>query len=179
MSRLPRLLALFVAMITFIGLTVGAAGTAQAKPRPADPSTVPITGTLADGTGSVTGTFDVSRFAVQDGTLMAIGTFTGTITDAAGNTTSGTDSLALPVNLAQSSGSCQILHLELGPLDLDLLGLQVHLDQVVLDITAQQGPGNLLGNLLCAIAGLLDGPTGLNAILTQIAALLNQLLGAL
>ena len=179
MLRLPRPLAFLVAMIAFIGLSVGAAGTAQAKPRPADPSTVPITGTLADGTGAVAGTFDVTRFAVQDGTLMAIGTFAGTITDAAGNTTSGTDSLALPVDLAQSTGSCQILHLELGPLDLDLLGLQVHLDKVVLDITAQQGPGNLLGNLLCAIAGLLDGPTGLNAILTQIAALLNQLLGAL
>jgi hypothetical protein len=31
------------------------------------------------------------------------------------------------------------------------------LNQVVLDITAIPGPGNLLGNLLCAIAGLLDG----------------------
>lgn len=53
--------------------------------------------------------------------------------------------------------TCPILHLELGPLDLNLLGLRVQLDQVVLDITAIPGPGNLLGNLLCAIAGLLDG----------------------
>ena len=52
---------------------------------------------------------------------------------------------------------CPILHLELGPLDLNLLGLRVQLNQVVLDITAIPGPGNLLGNLLCAIAGLLDG----------------------
>jgi hypothetical protein len=52
---------------------------------------------------------------------------------------------------------CPILHLELGPLDLNLLGLRVHLNQVVLDVTAIPGPGNLLGNLLCAIAGLLDG----------------------
>ncbi|MEU4393228.1 hypothetical protein [Kribbella sp. NPDC023855] len=52
---------------------------------------------------------------------------------------------------------CPILHLELGPLDLNLLGLHVHLNEVVLDITAIPGPGNLLGNLLCAIAGLLDG----------------------
>jgi DNA-directed RNA polymerase specialized sigma24 family protein len=27
-------------------------------------------------------------------------------------------------------------------------------------ITAQSGPGNLLGNLLCAVAGLLNGPPG-------------------
>lgn len=52
---------------------------------------------------------------------------------------------------------CPILHLELGPLDLNLLGLRVQLNQVVLDITAIPGPGNLLGNLLCAVAGLLDG----------------------
>ena len=52
---------------------------------------------------------------------------------------------------------CPILHLELGPLDLNLLGLRVQLNQVVLDVTAEPGPGNLLGNLLCAVAGLLDG----------------------
>jgi hypothetical protein len=52
--------------------------------------------------------------------------------------------------------TCPILHLDLGPLDLDLLGLHVHLNEVVLDVTAIPGPGNLLGNLLCAIAGLLD-----------------------
>jgi EAL domain-containing protein (putative c-di-GMP-specific phosphodiesterase class I) len=45
----------------------------------------------------------------------------------------------------------------------------------VLDITAQSGPGNLLGNLLCAIANLLNS----NGALSSIAQLLNQLLGAL
>jgi hypothetical protein len=53
--------------------------------------------------------------------------------------------------------TCPILHLDLGPLDLNLLGLHVHLNEVVLDVEAIPGPGNLLGNLLCAIAGLLDG----------------------
>jgi hypothetical protein len=71
--------------------------------------------------------------------------------------------------------TCPILHLELGPLDLDLLGLQVHLDRVVLDITAVPGPGNLLGNLLCAIAGLLDG-VDLGGVLGN---LLQQLIDAL
>ena len=83
----------------------------------------------------------------------------------------------MPVDLAQAAGSCQILDLVLGPLDLDLLGLQVHLDTVHLNITAQSGPGNLVGNLLCAIAGLLNGGLPLSGILGQIAALLNQLLG--
>ena len=67
----------------------------------------------------------------------------------------------------------------LAPLDLNLLGLTVHLDTVHLNITALGAPGNLLGNLLCAVAGLLDGTTGLNGILNGIIALLNQLLGVL
>jgi hypothetical protein len=77
----------------------------------------------------------------------------------------------IPIALQQGQ-TCEILHLELAPLDLNLLGLMVHLDQVVLDITAVQGPGNLLGNLFCAIAGLLDnagGPLGgLSALLNRI-----------
>lgn len=177
---LSRVTALFVAVVTLISLGLGAASVASAAPRTASPTTVPITGTLADGTGAVNGTFDVTKFVNQNGQLMAVGSFTGTVTDAAGNVLAqGTQQLALPVNTAQSSGSCQILDLVLGPLDLDLLGLQVHLDTVHLNITAQQGSGNLLGNLLCAVADLLNGPTGVNAIVSQLANLLNQLLGAL
>ena len=44
-----------------------------------------------------------------------------------------------------------------------------------LNITAESGPGNLLGNLLCAVAGLLDN----GGALTSIASLLNQILQAL
>jgi hypothetical protein len=74
-----------------------------------------------------------------------------------------------------SAASCDILNLVLGPLDLNILGLEVHLKQVVLDIVATSGTGNLLGNLLCAVAGLLDG----GAALGQIANLLNQILAIL
>jgi hypothetical protein len=53
--------------------------------------------------------------------------------------------------------ACSILHLELGPLDLTLLGLNVVLDNcddgpVTVDITAIRG-GGLLGNLLCGLLG--------------------------
>jgi len=74
---------------------------------------------------------------------------------------------------------CTILTLDLGPLHLDLLGLVIDLAPVNLDITAVPGAGNLLGNLLCAVAGLLDGPLSLTAVLGQIVTLLNQLLGVL
>ena len=134
---------------------------------------VPVTGTPVGG-GSVTGTIDITRFATQNGQVVALGTFTGSVTTAAGAVTSGTQALALPV----TSASCEILNLVLGPLDLNLLGLQVHLDQVVLDITAVPGAGNLLGNLLCAVAGLLDGGGplgGITALLNRILSILSQL----
>ena len=78
-----------------------------------------------------------------------------------------------------TTATCEILHLDLGPLSLNLLGLQVNLSEVVLDISAQQGSGNLLGNLLCAVANLLNGGGLLSGILGQVSNLLNQILGIL
>lgn len=76
---------------------------------------------------------------------------------------------------AAQGGACEILRLATGAIDLNLLGLTVHLDPVLLVISAVPGAGNLLGNLLCAIVGLLDGV----GTLVQITQLLNQLLGLL
>jgi len=164
-------LAAVVAALSLAAVAAFASPAGAAKPSGSSALTVPVTGTTPDG-GAVTGTFTLTKFTSANGALAAVGTFSGQITDSAGTVTSGTQTLTLPV--ANITGSCQILHLELGPLDLDLLGLQVHLDKVVLDITAQSGPGNLLGNLLCGIAGLLDGSnlTGLINALNQVIRLL-------
>jgi hypothetical protein len=135
-------------------------------------------GTADDLTGTFEGTFEITRFIVQ---LFARGTLQGVCTaidpDTGQTVTETVNQVVLiPVNIGQSSGSCEILNLVLGPVDLDLLGLVVHLDVVHLNITAEEGPGNLLGNLLCAVAGLLDQPgTTPNAL----AALLNQILAIL
>ena len=143
-----------------------------AQPAPAASGiSVPVVGTV--GGGTINAVFNLTRFAVRNGQIFAFGTLTGTVTNAAGTVTSFVTNLALPVTISQAT--CDILHLELGPLDLNLLGLVVHLDRIVLDITAQSGPGNLLGNLLCAIANLLNGGGGLG----QIVNLLNQILGQL
>ena len=137
---------------------------------------------------SVVGQFNISRFAVVNGVVTALGTFVGTV-NGVPTTQAGTAPVeafntgAAGAVVAQQTGSCQILDLRLGPLDLDVLGLVVHLDEVHLNITAQQGPGNLLGNLLCAVAGLLDntgGGTGGGAgALQGIVNLLNQIIGIL
>jgi hypothetical protein len=134
---------------------------------------VPVTGTFTDalgGTGKFVGTLTINRVAKDAGALAAVGTVSGTLTDSAETTVGSVTNQAATVPL-QATGTCDILHLTLGPLDLNLLGLVVHLDRVVLDITAQQGPGNLLGNLLCAVAGLLDPPAtgggGLSGLLNS------------
>ncbi len=44
------------------------------------------------------------------------------------------------------------------------------------DITAEAGPGNLLGNLLCAIAGLLDPGLDLNNVIAAILRAILELL---
>ena len=66
---------------------------------------------------------------------------------------------------------------DLGPLDLDLLGLVVNLSPISLNVDAVPGAGNLLGNLLCAVAGLLDGPSPLGNLLNNLLGILNRLLG--
>ena len=54
--------------------------------------------------------------------------------------------------VAQAGQVCNILDLVLGPLDLNLLGLMIHLDRVHLTITADPN-GGILGSLLCSLAG--------------------------
>jgi hypothetical protein len=76
------------------------------------------------------------------------------------------------------AGTCDILYLELGPLNLTLLGLEVILDDceggpVVVEITGRRGA--LLGNLLCGL--LASGQFDLGATLQQIIAQLLGLLG--
>jgi len=157
-------------------VSVFATTATAARPTTSANLTVPITGTATNALGQpvdFAGTYTLQRFTTLNGGLAAVGQLTGTLT----NTVTGvvqnvSQTVTLPVSAA---GSCQILDLTLGPLDLDLLGLVVHLDQVHLNITAQSGPGNLLGNLLCGIAGLLDQ----NVPASQLANLLNQLLSLL
>jgi hypothetical protein len=165
--KLSRLVALVLATLFLVAAPV-AVSAGQVTRATNIINDIPIRGETPGG-DVFRGTLDLVRFRVVDGTLVAVADVTGTLRNAAGDVLgSVTDlRLRLPVNIGQIS-SCDILRLRLGPLDLDLLGLVVHLDVVVLDITAQPGPGNLLGNLLCAIAGLLDRGLNLNGVLRDL-----------
>lgn len=149
---------------------------AQKKVKSSPETTFPVSfvGTTAAGAVNFVGTLSIQKFDVRDNQVVAIGNLTGQVTGAVVGLV---QNLAVAIPLIDANQeACEILHLELGPIDLNLLGLVVHVDQIVIDITAQPGPGNLLGNLLCAIAGLLDQP---GAPLNIIADLLNSLLDLL
>jgi hypothetical protein len=141
-----------------------------------------VKGTWRNGT--VRGWFVPRRFDTNAGKLIAIGRLHAVLVREDG-TVRGVDNKRIRIPVKRIEGervsgrqlapSCDILNLRLGPLDLDLLGLEVHLNTVVLNIVATPGSGNLLGNLLCAVAGLLDN-TG---VLRQIRQILNSILGIL
>src|SRR4051794_6668698 len=161
-------------------------GLAEIKP-------VDVTGLATDGTTQFAGRFTPERFKTQRGVMYAVGTLQGQlggralsktvswpVTAASANDTAATggpQGFAAPQQVP-TPGACSILTLALGPLNLNLLGLRVALNQVNLLVEAIPGAGNLLGNLLCSVAGLLDG--GLNGaignLLTAITNLLNGLL---
>lgn len=57
----------------------------------------------------------------------------------------------------EGENAIRVLHLDVEGLFLDVLGLEIDLNEVVLDVTAVPGPRKLLGNLLSAVAGVLNG----------------------
>ena len=162
--------------------------------------------------GPVQGTYDgkpfraivsVTQFVVRDGTLHAAARLGGVVGDLAEATVDALESqtLHLPVIVGPTvrpqvvimadggAGAdaglgtiCDVLYLRLGALNLDVLGLALKLETVTLDIHGQAGSGNLVGNLLCTVASLLDptsalgGPTPAN--LQRSAELLNQVITA-
>ena len=172
-------------------LSRGQGAAAAAGERAALMTNVPVSGTLADG-GSFSGTLTASKISIDETTrqLTMTGVLNGTaikssgeVVDVVNQTFSAPMSLVRPgtsssIMQPAAQASCGILNLVLGPLHLELLGLVVDLNQVVLNVVAQTGAGNLLGNLLCALTGLLDIPGALAAI-THILDNINTILSGL
>jgi hypothetical protein len=154
----------------------------QAPPAAAKASkllkNVPVTGTAVDGS-VLTGKVTITRFGVTP----IAGTDQGQLTVSGSLQMGGvvTRCTNIPASLVQSVGTaapsafmdCSILDLDIGAIHLDLLGLVVDLAPIHLDITGDTGAGNLLGNLLCGLAGILD-PAG-TGLLSAITNLINQI----
>src|SRR5436190_23704215 len=97
----------------FFFTTAFAAPAITSAQAPTSPLTVPVTGS---GAGAIfNGTFQLQRFATDSaGQLVATGILSGVVTNAAGQSTSILRTLTLPA--AVTDATCQILHLDLGPL---------------------------------------------------------------
>jgi len=158
-----------------LAVTIGLAALAAtlAPSATAAPPSAGLSSTITPGQsqGVLDGVFQITSVTNENGQLVGHGTYTGLV-NGVQQTVPDAWAVIDPPN------TCTILDLTLGPLHLDLLGLVVDLNQVHLTITAERGPGNLLGNLLCAVAGLLDQGGNGNAIqnlLDQINAILGRL----
>jgi hypothetical protein len=152
---------------------VAVATTLSFAPATADAAvTVPVNAKHFDGAFTITGFTTQTVNGVQQ--LAAVGTLVGSEHKGPRGDRNPVAIGGVTVPVTITSPTCPILHLDLGPLNLDLLGLQVDLSEVILDITAVPGAGNLLGNLLCSVAGLLDPGS-----LQQLVNLLNQIIDLL
>lgn len=161
---------------------------------PFGPLVLPATGALADG-GTFAGEVEIQRITLDEATRQFVitGVLQGKATSADGKSRQVKQPFTTTAAISEASAgamaagdvvtqqqelACEVLALDLGPLHLDLLGLVVDLAPVVLDITAVPGPGNLLGNLLCAVVSLLDFP-GLLGVVSQLLDTINQILAGL
>jgi hypothetical protein len=183
---MPRLRLAALAATLSCALLLGGAGAASAATTSSPlAKTIAVSGATTSGKQLKHGTFTIDRFAKRNGKLVALGTLKGrvaghsfsrqvsmpasrpAIADASGAKTS---------QLPPIAGACQILNLRLGPITLNLLGLVVRTNRINVRIDAVPGAGNLLGNLLCGITGLLDQNALANSPLGQLASILNSLL---
>ncbi|HEX6011985.1 MAG TPA: hypothetical protein VFY87_09345 [Geminicoccaceae bacterium] len=130
------------------------------------------------------GTITITKLA-YDGQLKMSGLISGTVIGVQGRTNVSNQKFEQYATLTDPAGAnsavaqavCSILELDIGPIHLDLLGLVIDLAAIHLDITAIPG-GGLLGDLLCALAGLLDGINLCNVledILNAILDLINRI----
>ena len=165
-----------IATILALGGAPIAALAATATPEVTNPAPQPSGGLvvpIVDGVTNAVAT--ITDISVVDGVLTATGTITGTVLTTTGAVLTLVEPTAFTAPLSAVSATCDILTLDIGAIHLDLLGLVVDTTPIGVDITAVAGAGNLLGNLLCAVAHLLDGNASLNAI----AALLDRILSIL
>lgn len=172
---MKRLSLLALAGLLTIGMLIPATAAAAKPARDGLLTDIAVTGTDSLG-AAFSGTLDITDVSRSGSTLLFDGTLTNTATGAV---TSFTD-VAGTLGHGGSQAVCDILFLDLGPISLDLLGLTVDLSRIILDINAVPGPGNLLGNLLCAVAGLLDGGLltgGLLGLLDRLLDRIGDLLG--
>jgi len=108
-------------------------------------------GALLGAVGHQAATFlpiNITNVVAQGDQLLASGTIAGQ---------AFTTLVSLSTSPPPAGATCPILNLHLGPIDLNVLGLQVKTSEICLAVDANPGQGQLLGNLLCGLSHALDG----------------------
>jgi len=116
---------------------------------------------------------NLTNLQIVNGVLHAAGTVTGTLAGLPFSTTISNFTLG-PGD--PTAGTCSILHLDLNPIHLNLLGLHVDTSPICLDITASHT--GLLGNLLCGLTDSLPlGLSNLPGLAGDLGGALQNILG--
>ena len=157
---MPELrLAALAATIICGAMLVNGTGIASAPTGPARMTqVVPLTGTAKSGK-KFTGSYTIDRFIARGGKLYSVGTVKGKlagkrvrrenvrmpaqVANASGGAARASQVPPLPLPPLPPGNACSILALDLGPINLPVLGLVVRTNQIRLRIDAVQGPGNL------------------------------------
>ena len=182
MSKSRMVLAAAVAALAV--MLIGGAGPAAAQTSTTPlTKTVKMTGTAKNGK-KFKGTYTIKRFTHRGSKLYAVGTLKGRLKGrrVTKNNVRIPASLARPAAAAQippTPNACQILNLTLQPIDLNLLGLRLRTSRIDLRLEGVPGAGNLLGNLLCGITGILDPQAATPATPSVLTQVLNALLALL
>lgn len=134
-----------IVLVTTLALALPGLTAADAAPSPA-PVTTPAGGPTSPA--SVHVAVQVRRFYATAAGTKASGVATATLTPIGQLPTTVSKDVTLA---ATSSGTCTILTLTLETLELKLLGINVHLEKVVLNVTGQPH-GGVLGSLFCSLA---------------------------
>ena len=156
MKRLTFLLTAVAVAVLCVSAT-----TATAKPTTSAGATSVSAPAQTQATaGTVAVKFTIQKFVKTRHSLTALGTVISTFTPADGSAPTSVKqpfrakvtTAARLFSGASSQRICNVLNLTLDKLSLNLLGLHVDLDKVVLNITANSN-GGVLGSLFCSLAG--------------------------
>ena len=120
--------------------------------------------------GEFSATFTLHRFSVETGRLVAEGTLTDIPPVHAGATTLRT----LDVAVVGMSRSCEMMRLDFGPLDLNVHGTDVHVNDFAIHVS-DPGAGPLR-QMLCAISDAPDDIMVLRPLLNELLDLVGCLM---
>lgn len=120
--------------------------------------------------GDFAGTFRLQRFVGDTGRLLAL----GVLTDVSGVDPSRNRPETVRIPVTSVSRSCEMLRVDLGPVDLALKGVAIHLNEFAVHVAdAERGP---LAQSLCSVANAPDDVVTLVPLLNELVDLIGCLM---